>query len=108
MVQREIRIMSNKLHQTKQHSKLARICTIPILGISISYAALLPSGGMSSMSYDAFRYLAGADSILASGTYLDISGAPQSHWPPGTSILYAAGSGLSGRPPEELVRYLNL
>ena len=60
------------------------------------------------MSYDGFRYLAGAHSILASGTYLDISGAPQSHWPPGTSILYAAAASLSGRPPEELVKFVNL
>ena len=60
------------------------------------------------MSYDAFRYLAGADSILASGSYLAPSGAPQSLLPPGTSILYAVAGSLSGRPPEELVEFVNL
>ena len=60
------------------------------------------------MSYDAFRFLAGADSILTSGSYLDISGAPQSNWPPGTSLLYAAAASLSGKPPEELVKFVNL
>jgi hypothetical protein len=91
-----------------RHAKLACVCAIAILAISIVYALLLPSGGLSSLGYDGFRYLAGADSILASGSYLDISGAPQSQWPPGTSILYAAAASLSGRPPEELVKFLNL
>jgi hypothetical protein len=77
-----------------------------ILAMSVVYVLMLPSG--MSMSYDAFRYLAGADSILASGTYLDISGAPQSHWPPGTSIVYAAAASLSGGQPEELVKFVNL
>ena len=62
----------------------------------------------SGMSFDSFRYLAGVNSILSSGAYLDISGAPQSIWPPGTSILYAAGASLSGTPPEELVKFVNL
>ena len=92
----------------RRHAKWARVCAIAILAISIVYALTLPSGGMSSMSHDAFRYLAGAHSILSSGTYLDISAAPQSHWPPGTSILYAAAANLSGKPPEELVKFINL
>jgi hypothetical protein len=92
----------------RRHAGWAPVCAIAILAISVVYALMLPSGGMASMSYDAFRYLAGADSILASGTYLDISGAPQSHWPPGTSIVYAAAASLSGRPPEELVKFVNL
>src|SRR5262249_39836416 len=33
---------------------------------------------------------------------------PQLIWPPGTSILYAAVAKLSGRPPEELVNFVNL
>jgi hypothetical protein len=92
----------------RRHAGWARVCAIAILAISVVYALMLPSGGMASMSYDSFRYLAGADSILASGTYLDISGAPQSHWPPGTSIVYAAAASLSGRRPEELVKSVNL
>jgi hypothetical protein len=91
----------------RRHAGWARVCAIAILAISVVYALMLPSDGIS-MSYDGFRYLAGAHSILASGTYLDISGAPQSHWPPGTSILYAAAASLSGRPPEELVKFVNL
>ena len=85
-----------------------RVCAIAILAISVIYDLTLPSGGIASMSYDGFRYLAGAHSILSSGTYLDISGAPQSHWPPGTSILYAVAARLSGTPPEELVKFVNL
>ena len=92
----------------QRHAGWARVCAIAILAISVVYALMLPSGGMASMSYDSFRYLAGAHSILASGTYLDISGVPQLHWPPGTSILYAAAASLSGRPPEELVKFVNL
>jgi hypothetical protein len=72
------------------------------------YVLMLPSGGLSSLTYDAFRYLAGTDSILASGSYLDISGASQSQWPPGTSILYAAAASLSSKAPEELVKFVNL
>jgi hypothetical protein len=74
-------VISQQLFETsdgRRHAKWARVCAIAILAISIVYALMLPSGGMSSMGYDAFRLLAGADSILASGTYLDISGAPQS------------------------------
>ena len=108
MIEREISQQLSETYDGRRHAKWARVCAIAILAISIVYALMLPSGGMSSMSYDAFRYLAGAHSILASGTYLDISGAPQSHWPPGTSILYAAAASLSGRPPEELVKFVNL
>ena len=108
MTEREISQQLSETSDGRRHAKWARVCAIAILAISIVYALMLPSGGMSSMSYDAFRYLAGAHSILASGSYLDISGAPQSHWPPGTSILYAAAASLSGRPPEELVKFVNL
>jgi hypothetical protein len=97
------------LSKTNDGRRWPRLCVIAILALSVFDALVLPTGAMSSMStFDAFRYLAGADSILASGTYLDISGAPQSHWPPGTSIVYAAAASLSGRPPEELVKFVNL
>ena len=108
MTEREISQQWCETSDGRRRAKWARVCAIAILALSIVYALMLPSGGMKSMSYDAFRYLAGADSILASGSYLDISGAPQSHWPPGTSILYAAAASLSGRPPEELVKFVNL
>ena len=110
MIEWKISQQLSKTYDGRRHPKWQRLCAIAILTLSVADALMLPSGGMSSMSssYDAFRYLAGADSILASGTYLDISGAPQSHWPPGTSILYAAGASLSGRPPEELVTFINL
>jgi hypothetical protein len=106
MIERQI--SQSETYDGQGHAKFARACAVAILAISVVYALMLPSGGLSSMSYDAFRFLAGADSILASGTYLDVSGAPQAHWPPGTSILYAAGASLSGRPPEELVKFVNL
>jgi hypothetical protein len=108
MTEREISPQLSDISDGQRNAKWTRVCAIAILAISIAYALMLPSGGLYSMSYDGFRYLAGADSILASGSYLDISGAPQSHWPPGTSILYAAAASLSGRPPEELVKFLNL
>jgi hypothetical protein len=92
-----------------RHPRWSRLCAIAILALSLFVTLALPTGDMSDMStFDAFRYLAGADSILASGTYLDISGAPQTHWPPGTSIIYAAAASFSGRPPEELVKFVNL
>jgi hypothetical protein len=47
--------------------------------------------GAVNMSYDSFRYLAGEVSILASGHYVDTSGAAQFHWLPGTSLLLAGG-----------------
>src|SRR5262245_55484229 len=103
--------ISQQLSETdngQRRAGWARACAIATLAISLTYILILPSGGLVSMSYDSFRYLAGADSILASGTYLDISGAPQSTWPPGTSILYAAAAKLSGRPPDELVKLVNL
>jgi hypothetical protein len=96
------------LQPSRTYAKLARICAIAIFAISVAYVSMFPSGGISSMSYDSFRYLAGTESILASGTYLDISGAPQLTRPPGTSILYAALARLRGRPPEELVKFVNM
>lgn len=108
MTKREINQQLSKNYDGRRHAKWARVFAIAILAISIVYAFMLPSGGMESMGYDAFRLLAGADSILVSGTYRDISGAAQSHWPPGTSILYAAVASLSGKPPEDLVRSVNL
>ena len=100
--------LSRSSDRRPRNAKWARTCAIAILGFSVAYALMLPSGGISGMSFDSFRYLAGADSILASGTYLDISGTPQSTWPPGTSLLYAAVARLSGKPPEELTQFLNL
>jgi hypothetical protein len=102
------RTISQPSDLRRRDMKWARACAIAILAFSLAYALMLPSGGTSGMTYDSFRYLAGADSILASGTYLDPSGAPQSTWPPGTSILYAVGAKLTGRPPEELIQFLNL
>ena len=109
MIEWKISKQLSKTYDGRRHFKWPRLCAIAILTLAIVDVLMLPSGGLSSMSsYDSFRYLAGAYSILASGTYLDISGAPQSHWPPGTSILYAAAASLSGRPPEELVKFVNL
>ena len=109
MIEWKISQQLSKTYDGRRHPNWPRLCAIAILTLSVVDASMLPTDGLSSMSsYDSFRYLAGAYSILASGTYLDISGAPQSHWPPGTSILYAAGASLSGRPPEELVKFVNL
>ena len=109
MIQWQTSPLLFKTNDGRRHPEWPRLCVIAILALSLFATLVLPSDDMSSMSsFDAFRYLAGADSILASGTYLDISGAPQSHWPPGTSIVYAAAASLSGRPPEELVKFINL
>jgi hypothetical protein len=96
------------LRATRRHANWARASALAILTMSIVYALMLPSDAMSRMSTDAFGYLAGAYSILTSGTYLGLSGAPQSTWPPGTSILYAAVARLGARPPEESVTFVNL
>lgn len=76
--------------------------------VAVLWVRALPSGGLPSLSYDSFRYLAGAHSILETGTYRDISGAPQRIWPPGTSLLYAAAARLTDTPPDQLVRAVNL
>jgi hypothetical protein len=88
----------------RKHAKRARVCAIAILAVAVLYALMLPSGGLASMSYDAFDRLAEAHSILASGNYL----YPALYNSPGTSILYAVAASLSGRPPEELVKFVNL
>ena len=116
MTELEISPVLPETSNDQRHAKWARVCVIAILSISVVYALMLPSGGLSSLGaertgaagYDSFHFLAGTDSIIASGSYLDISGAPQSQWPPGTSILYAAVASLSSKAPEELVMFVNL
>lgn len=72
------------------------------LAIGIAGWARLPHGGLPSLSFDGFRYLAGAYSLRDHGTYRDIDETTQRVWPPGTSLLYAIVSRISGRAPEEL------
>jgi hypothetical protein len=78
------------------------------LAIGIATWMRLPHGGLPSLSFDGFRYLAGAYSFGAKGTYLDIDGSPQRVWPPGTSMLYAVVSSMSGRAPEALPGFVGI
>jgi len=68
-------------------------CYSRLFAAALVVAALLYvnnlDGGFNRFTYDSFRYLAGAESIIASGSYLDISGEPQRVWPPGTSLTLA-------------------
>ncbi|HEX7679801.1 MAG TPA: hypothetical protein VF713_16855 [Thermoanaerobaculia bacterium] len=68
----------------------------------------LPRAPFDSLSYDGFRYLAGACSLLDHGRYLDIAAEPQRTWPPGTSLLYAALARVTGQKPEQLVTFVGL
>lgn len=68
----------------------------------------LPRGPLDSLSYDGFRYLAGACSLLEHGRYLDLAAEPQRTWPPGTSLLYAALARVTGQRPEQLVTVIGL
>lgn len=68
----------------------------------------LPRGPFDSLSYDGFRYLAGACSLLEHGKYLDVDAQPQRTWPPGTSLLYAALAWITGQRPENLVTLIGL
>jgi hypothetical protein len=86
----------------------ARATAVVIGCLSLAYWARVSHGGLPALSYDSFRYLGGAQSILTRGAYLDLDGTPQHAWPPGTSFVYAAASRLSGRPAEELVPAVNL
>ncbi len=59
-------------------------------------------------SHDSFRYLAGAESILSAGQYRMLSGEVDLHYPPGTSLVYAASARLADRAPEEVSRQVNV
>ena len=87
---------------------LGRAAAIVITCVSLAYWAASSHGGLSAFSYDSFRYLGGAESILSHGAYLDLDGSPQRTWPAGTSIVYAAAARISGRPIETLVPAVNL
>jgi hypothetical protein len=76
--------------------------------LGIVHVLLLPSSNEARLSYDAMRYLAGAESLLAEGRYLDIDGSPQQVWLPGTSLVYAGLSRLSGKPPLALTGFVDL
>lgn len=66
----------------------ARIIASALVSAALLYIASL-DGGLNRFTYDSYRYLAGAESILQSGSYLDTNGEPQRVWPPGTSLLLA-------------------
>lgn len=78
-----------------------------VLAVAAVFPLTLPRG-LHSLSYDALRYLAGAESILARGVYRDIDETEQQIWPPGTSLLYAAVSRGTGAAPGRLPVAVNL
>jgi hypothetical protein len=79
-----------------------------IFALGVLHIWLLPTNGLESLSYDSYRYLRGAESILHQGAYLDLDGGPQQVWPPGLSLLYAGLSAVSGLDPLLHVRFVNL
>jgi hypothetical protein len=81
---------------------------IAIGGVAIACALTLPTAGLNGFSYDSFRYLAGAVSIRDHGVYRDIDGMPQQVWPPGTSLVYALTSRVTGMEPERLILPINI
>lgn len=93
--------------QRSDHRALA-VGAIAVTIVSIVYWLHFSNGGLGSLSYDSFRYLAGAESFAAHGTYLDLDGTRQHVWPPGTSFLYAVVSRLSGQSTEALVPAIDL
>lgn len=58
---------------------------------------------LTSLTNDSFSYLAGSLSILETGKYWTFSDSWSLHFPPGTSLVFAAASRLSGKPPEDLI-----
>jgi hypothetical protein len=87
----------------------ARAATAAVVLIAgVAFVVLLPWDEQSRLSYDAFRYLAGAESILNEGLYLDLQGTPQRHWPPGVSLLYAAVARIAETEPLALVRAIDI
>lgn len=71
-----------------------------ILGLGLFHVLRLPAPAEPShLSLDGRQYLAGAESILHDGHYRDVEGKPQQIWPPGTSLLYAGASRMTGLPP---------
>lgn len=85
-----------------------RVAATIVIVVALAFVAVRPHGGMSSLSFDSFRYLAGAWSIRDAGAYRDLDGKPQQVWPPGTSLLYATLSRVSGVAPERLVHPIDL
>lgn len=80
---------------------------ILITAAGLAYVLAPASSTRDAMSYDSFRYLAGAESILENGTYRDLEGAPQRIWPPGVSLLYAGFGAITGAELVSLVPVVN-
>jgi hypothetical protein len=87
---------------------IGRLAASFIACVSLVYWASFSHGALSALSYDSFRYLGGAESIASHSLYLDLDGTPQHTWPPGTSLLYAGASRVTGRSAEKLVPAINL
>lgn len=87
---------------------LGRAAAVVAALLSLAYWAHNSRGGLGALSYDSFRYLAGAESLAARGAYLDLDGTPQHVWPPGTSLVYAAAARVTGRQPDMLVPAVNV
>lgn len=91
-----------------RHRHLLMISALVALTILGSVAiARLPTG-LHSLSFDSYRYLAGAESLRDDGAYRDLDGTVQSVWPPGLPLLYAGLSLMTGTEPLQLVRAVNL
>ena len=79
-----------------------------VMTAGIAHVLLLPNAPQARLSYDSFRYLAGTESIVQQGRYLDVDGTPQQVWPAGTSLLYATLWRLTGVPLLNIVRGVDL
>ena len=78
-----------------------------VTAMGLAYILMPAQNTLDAFSYDSFRYLAGAESILRDGTYLDIDGRPQRIWPPGVSLTYAGAAAATGIEPDRLVPFVN-
>jgi len=74
---------------------IARPLVAAIVVAAVMYQANL-TAEFGRLTYDSYRYLAGAESIINSGGYLDIAGNPQRVWRPGTSLLLASLMAVPG------------
>ncbi|HYH09202.1 MAG TPA: hypothetical protein VEK11_19305 [Thermoanaerobaculia bacterium] len=79
-----------------------------ITALGLLHILRLPTGRPHSFTPDSHEYLAGAESILREGRYLDAKGGPQQVWTPATSLLYAGLSRVTGASIVTLIKWVDI
>lgn len=87
---------------------LAIALELLVVAVGVAKSRSLSAAPLDAFSYDSFRYLAGAESLLRTGRYRGLAGEAQTTWTPGTSLLYAATSRLTGLGSERLVAAIGI